>query len=136
MAGGSIEGGIVTEMSQHIQAVCDGEETTVTFVRDLFSRLGEKWPLRTLDELAPGPLRFTALMEALPGISHRVLTVTLRTLETDGMITRTSFPESPPRVEYEMTPLGESFLTHTLALVVWAQDHEAEITAHREGVRR
>ena len=122
-------------MAQQLLDVCDNDDGTVAFVRELFGRLGEKWPLRTLDELAGGPLRFTALQDALSGISHRVLTVTLRTLETDGMITRTSYSETPPRVEYEMTSLGESFLSHTLALVAWAQDHQADITAHRELVR-
>ena len=125
----------MTRMVQQLFEVCDNDASTVAFVREVFGRLGEKWPLRVLDELAAGPQRFTALEGALEGISHRVLTVTLRTLETDGMITRTSYPEAPPRVEYEMTALGESFLSQTLALVAWAQNHRADITAHRQLVR-
>jgi DNA-binding HxlR family transcriptional regulator len=118
-----------------ISETCETEASTVSFVRDLFGRLGEKWPMRVLDELANGPMRFTALMAALPGISHRMLTVTLRTLENDGMVRRTVYPETPPRVEYEMTKLGESFLNHALTMVAWAQDHRVEIELNRDAGR-
>ena len=112
--------------------VCDREETTVAFVREMFTRLGEKWTMPVLDRLMEGPLRFTAIMTAVPGSSHRVLTVTLRTLENDGMITRTSYPESPPRVEYEVTALGGRFMSAALQMVVWAQDNRTEVLASRE----
>lgn len=112
-------------------AVCDREEDIVAFVREIFTRVGDKWSLRVLDELTKGTLRFTPLMEALSPISHRVLTVTLRNLETDGMLSRTAYAESPPRVEYSLTPLGASFLSGALPLVAWAQDNRQEITAHR-----
>ncbi|GII32549.1 winged helix-turn-helix transcriptional regulator [Planotetraspora mira] len=115
--------------------ICDPKESSVAFVRDLFGRLGEKWSMRALDELAHGPLRFTALMNALPGISHRILTVTLRTLEGDGMVSRTAYPETPPRVEYALTPLGESFLCRALSMVAWAQDHQQEIETNRAARR-
>jgi DNA-binding HxlR family transcriptional regulator len=113
-------------------ALCDREESTVTFVRAMFSRLGEKWPIRALDCLADGPARFTTLMGAMPGVSHRMLTVTLRALESDGMISRTAYAEVPPRVEYELTSMGDSFLTHLLQLVGWIQDHQGEIEHSRE----
>ncbi|GAA4581343.1 helix-turn-helix domain-containing protein [Planotetraspora phitsanulokensis] len=115
--------------------VCDPEESRVAFVRDLFGRLGDKWSVRTLNQLADGPLRFTAVMNAMPGISHRILTVTLRTLESDGMVSRTAYAETPPRVEYALTPLGESFLCRSLSLVAWAQDHQQEIEANRAARR-
>jgi DNA-binding HxlR family transcriptional regulator len=118
-------------VGEAISDICDPEDSRVAFVRDLFGRLGEKWSMRALDELAHGPLRFTALMNALPGISHRILTVTLRTLESDGMVSRTAYPETPPRVEYALTPLGESFLCRALSMVAWAQDHQQEIEANR-----
>jgi DNA-binding HxlR family transcriptional regulator len=101
------------------------------FVCDLFGRLGGKWWLRTLQQLTDGPRRFTVLMAALPGISHRVLTVTLRTLEDDGLVSRTAYAETPPRVEYALTPLGRSFLDQTTALVGWVRQHRPEIEAHR-----
>ncbi|GIF71421.1 winged helix-turn-helix transcriptional regulator [Asanoa siamensis] len=110
---------------------CDNRPDTVSFVRDLFGRLGEKWPMRALDVLAAGPIRFTALMAALLDISHRVLTATLRTLESDGMVRRTAYAETPPRVEYRLTDLGESFLVHAHTMVAWAQDHQAEIELNR-----
>jgi DNA-binding HxlR family transcriptional regulator len=112
-------------------AVCDREEDIVAFVREIFTRVGDKWSLRVLDELTKGTLRFTPLMEALSPISHRVLTSTLRNLETDGMVSRTAYAESPPRVEYSLTPLGASFLSGALPLVAWAQDNRQKITAHR-----
>jgi DNA-binding HxlR family transcriptional regulator len=118
-----------------ISDICDPEESRVAFVHDLFGRLGEKWSMRALDELAHGPLRFTALMNALPGISHRILTVTLRTFESDGMVSRTAYPETPPRVEYALTPLGESFLCRALSMVAWAQDHQQEIESNRAARR-
>jgi DNA-binding HxlR family transcriptional regulator len=118
-------------VAERIGDVCDKDESTVTFVREIFGRLGKKWPMRVLDELADGPVRFTALMSALPGISHRVLTATLRSLESDGMVSRRSYAESPPRVEYALTPLGESFLSESLALVAWAQSHQEAIEAVR-----
>jgi len=64
-------------------------------------------------------------------ISHRVLTVTLRTLENDGLVSRTAYAEAPPRVEYALTPLGRSFLDQATALAVWVRQHRPEIEAHR-----
>lgn len=112
-------------------ALCDRDEATVAFVRAVFGRLGEKWPIRALDCLADGPARFTALMDAMPGVSHRMLTVTLRALESDGMVSRTAYAETPPRVEYELTPMGDSFLAHLLQLVAWIQEHQGEIEDSR-----
>ncbi|MHA7263450.1 winged helix-turn-helix transcriptional regulator [Arthrobacter sp. TMN-37] len=116
---------------QQERVICDRDEGTIVFVREIVSRLGDKWSMPALDQLAGGPLRFTALQAALPPISHRVLTATLRTLEKDGMVTRTSYPEMPPRVEYALTPLGAGFLRQAMPLVGWAQEHRAEIEAHR-----
>ncbi|HEV7707132.1 MAG TPA: helix-turn-helix domain-containing protein [Asanoa sp.] len=122
-------------ITEVMSGVCDSQPDTVAFVRDLFGRLGEKWSMRVLDELAAGPLRFTALMAALPEISHRILTVTLRTLQGDGMVSRTAYPETPPRVEYQLSALGESFLSHAHTMVAWAQDHRAEIELNRAAAR-
>lgn len=116
---------------EEANAVCDREEDIVAFVREIFTRLGDKWSLRVLDELTKGTMRFTSLMEAMSPISHRVLTVTLRNLVTDGMVSRTAYAESPPRVEYSLTPLGASLLSGALSLVAWAQDNRQEITEHR-----
>ncbi|NQX13846.1 helix-turn-helix transcriptional regulator [Microbacteriaceae bacterium VKM Ac-2855] len=81
--------------------------------------------------LENGPVRFTRLMKAVPGISHRMLTRTLRGLQRDGLVGRTSYPESPPRVEYELTILGRSFGVPFTAFVEWTIQHRSEIERSR-----
>ncbi|MDP3469571.1 MAG: helix-turn-helix domain-containing protein [Daejeonella sp.] len=77
-------------------------------------------------------LRFTALKKLIPGISQRMLTVTLRTLEEDGLVTRTIFPQIPPRVEYELTPLGRSLVAQLISLSGWANENRVHILRARE----
>jgi DNA-binding HxlR family transcriptional regulator len=79
-----------------------------------------------------GPLRFGDLRTALDGISGKVLTDTLRDLERDGMVTRRSYPEVPPRVEYELTPLGRTLQAPLTALCRWAEEHIPEVLAARD----
>ena len=117
--------------ADQVRAICDEDEDAARFVREMSSRLGDKWSVRVLAALGDDVMRFTALMEALAPISHRVLTATLRCLEMDGMVNRAAYAESPPRVEYSLTPLGENFLTGALSFVAWAQDHQLEIEGHR-----
>jgi DNA-binding HxlR family transcriptional regulator len=77
--------------------------------RDVLDRIGDKWTVLVLSELADaGPRRFTALRNRLAGVSEKMLTQTLRALERDGLVTRTVYPTVPPRVEYELTTLGET----------------------------
>lgn len=94
-------------------------------VRELLSRIGDKWTIFVVLSLnlLGGRARFSELERAVPGISQRMLSVTLRSLERDGLVTREVFPEVPPRVEYEITPLGQSLLTPTQGLVDWAKAH-------------
>ena len=99
--------------------------------RPILSRLGERWTLEVIITLADGPLRFTHLKRAIPGISQRMLTVRLRELERDGILTRTHYPVIPPRVEYALTRLGESLLEPISALHGWAVDRGGEIDAAR-----
>lgn len=83
-------------------------------------------------KLKDGPLRFNELRRVVGGISQRMLTLTLRGLERDGLITRSVYPTIPPRVEYELTPLGQSLSKPVAALGAWALEHRAEIeTAKR-----
>lgn len=110
--------------------VCGSEEGWI--VRDIFNRVGDRWTLLVMRMLEPGRQRFTALRKAVPGISQRMLTLTLRQLERDGLVARTVHAEVPPRVEYELTPLGYTMLPHIIALASWALEHEAEIRAHRD----
>ena len=90
-------------------------------VRDLLDGIGDKWSTLILMALAARPLRFSAVRRAVPDISKRMLTQTLRSLERDGMISRHVFPTKPPSVEYDLSALGESLLESMGALVGWAE---------------
>ncbi|MEE4424383.1 winged helix-turn-helix transcriptional regulator [Streptomyces bugieae] len=101
-------------------------------VRDALDRLGDKWSVYVVVELSPGTKRFKELQRAIPGnISQRMLTLTVRRLERDGLVKRTVYPTVPPKVEYELTELGRS-LTHLVkALADWSIAHRPAIAASR-----
>jgi len=101
---------------------------------DLLGRLGDKWTLLVLASLSLAPdrrLRFSELKRAIEGISQRMLTTTLRALERDGLVVRQIFPEVPPRVEYELTPLGEGLIAAMDGLARWIREHWPAIEAAR-----
>ena len=101
-------------------------------IRQTLDRVGDKWSVLVIGVLAAsGPLRFLALHQRVPGISQRMLTLTLRHLERDGLLSRTAYAEVPPRVEYQLTPLGESLRAVVTALAQWAADHDEEIKTAR-----
>lgn len=103
-------------------------------IRDILSRLGDKWSMLVLITLkANGTMRFRDIDRTIGDISQRMLTVTLRSLEADGLIARTVYAEVPPRVEYTMTQLGESLMPHLAGLVSWASDHLPRIIESRTG---
>ncbi|HTU74285.1 MAG TPA: helix-turn-helix domain-containing protein [Trebonia sp.] len=97
------------------------------FIREVLDLVGDKWSVLIIGTLAEGPVRYSDLAAAIPGISQRMLTLTLKQLQRDGLLTRVSYPEIPPRVEYSLTPLGTSLLSTVLALAEWAADHHAEV---------
>lgn len=97
-------------------------------VRLILSRIGDKWSVLIVMALCGGPRRFNELKRAIDGISQRMLTLTLRSMERDGLITRQVFPTTPPRVEYALTDLGRSLRAPIEALGQWAVDNEAAIT--------
>jgi DNA-binding HxlR family transcriptional regulator len=101
------------------------------FVRQVLDRVGDRWKVLVVANLEGGPRRYFDLQQILPGISQRMLTLALRRLGQDGLVTRTAYGEVPPRVEYALTPLGESFLVIATALVGWASAHHGEITENR-----
>ncbi|HEX6121385.1 MAG TPA: helix-turn-helix domain-containing protein [Dongiaceae bacterium] len=101
-------------------------------VSEVLARVGDKWTVLVVSTLGGGPLRFNALKRAIGGISQRMLTLTLRALERDGLVTRTIFPSVPPRVDYELTELGRSLLVPVSALAAWAIEHRGAI----DGARR
>jgi DNA-binding HxlR family transcriptional regulator len=105
---------------------------TIELVRDVLARVGDKWTLLTITVLASGPLRFTALHEQVAGISQRMLSQTLRALTRDGLVTRTAYPEVPPRVEYALTPLGRSLSEAVDGLVHWVRGHQSDIVRNRD----
>ena len=104
-------------------------------IRNVLARLCDKWSLLviyTLDKAGVNPMRFKELQRAIPDISQKMLTVTLRTLEDDGYVTRTVFPEIPPRVEYALTSRARSLLPHVDALTAWALENRDAIMKDRQ----
>jgi DNA-binding HxlR family transcriptional regulator len=95
----------------------------------VLDRIGDKWAIYVVDRLAAGPRRFSELHRGIDGITARMLTVTLRGLERDGIVTRTLHASVPVRVDYQLTPLGETLLATIGQLVAWADTHLAEIQA-------
>lgn len=100
-------------------------------VREVLNRVGDKWSVLIVDALGEGPMRFSDLRRAIEGVSQRMLTLTLRGLERDGLITRTVFPEIPPRVEYELTRLGNTLLEPIQGLAEWADNNRTSIQEAR-----
>jgi DNA-binding HxlR family transcriptional regulator len=99
--------------------------------REILDRIGDKWSVYVIDALASGTRRFSELRREVDGVSQRMLTVTLRALERDGLIVRHVYPVIPPRVEYSLTPLGRSLLAIVEALVAWSADHVNDVERAR-----
>ncbi|HUN05682.1 MAG TPA: helix-turn-helix domain-containing protein [Aggregatilineales bacterium] len=101
-------------------------------VRQALDRLGDKWTTLIIGMLEDGPKRFSDLRRGISGISQKMLTQTLRSLERDGLVTRTLYPEVPPRVEYALTPLGKTLCEPIAAIIRWTEAHIDEVvTAQR-----
>lgn len=98
-------------------------------VSAVLGRVGDKWTVLVVTLLGDGPKRFSELRRAIGSISQRMLTLTLRALERDGIVTRTVFPTIPPRVDYELTPLGRSLLARLGALVNWVRENRSSLEA-------
>lgn len=104
-------------------------------IRNILTRLCDKWSLLiiyTLNKASKETVRFKELQREIPDISQKMLTVTLRTLEEDGYVTRTIYPEVPPRVEYALTPRTHSLLPHINALIKWALENKDAIIKDRK----
>ena len=121
-------------------AACDSEtaidagvrsEPISCRAREVLQRVGDKWSVLAIDLLGQGTMRFGELHRAIDGITARMLTVTLRGLERDGIVTRTIHPVIPPRVDYALTPMGRTLLDTIGQLVTWADSHLEEIDAAR-----
>jgi DNA-binding HxlR family transcriptional regulator len=115
---------VTVETRRHIPGDCRA-------VGSILARVGDKWSVLVIMLLGDGTRRFNEIKRMVGGISQRMLTLTLRGLERDGLVTRTIFPTIPPRVDYELTDLGHSLSQTVEALGAWALDHLAEIEAAR-----
>ena len=102
----------------------------------IIDRVGDKWTVMVVGHLSTGPIRFNALMRAIPGVSHRMLTLTLRGLQRDGLVKRTAFATIPPRVDYELTDLGLSLTKPLAELAAWASAKRRQIEQARENYDR
>jgi DNA-binding HxlR family transcriptional regulator len=101
-------------------------------ISQVLSRVGDKWTVLVVESLGSGPKRFNELRRALGSISQRMLTLTLRALERDGLVTRTVYPTIPPRVDYELTKLGRSLLVPVNGLSAWARANRPAMDAARQ----
>ncbi len=96
-------------------------------IRRILDRIGDKWSLLVVATLDGERLRFTELQRRIPGVSQRMLTLTLRHLERDGLVSRTVHAEVPPRVEYELTELGRTLIQPAVSLAEWAVAHDPDV---------
>src|SRR5476649_738595 len=118
------EGTAAAPSSLHVPEDCRA-------VSEVLARVGDKWTVLVVSTLGEGPKRFNELRRALGSISQRMLTLTLRGLERDGLVTRTVFATIPPRVDYDLTKLGRSLLEPVSALGLWARKNRAAIQQAR-----
>ena len=100
-------------------------------VAEVLSRIGDKWTVYVVRLLSDGSMRFNEIKRAIPAISQRMLTLTLRGLERDGLVTRTIYPTIPPRVDYELTDLGRTLIATLVALGDWALSNRANVEKAR-----
>jgi DNA-binding HxlR family transcriptional regulator len=105
--------------------------TECVVVREILDRVGDKWSVLVMSLLGERMHRFSELRRAIEGISQRMLTLTLRQLERDGLVARTVHPTVPPRVDYELTELGRSVLEPLNGLMLWAAQHGTDIAEAR-----
>ena len=101
-------------------------------INEVLTRVGDKWSLQVISRLGEGTLRFTELKRSVDGISQRMLTLTLRQLERDGLVQRTVYPTVPPKVEYTLSDFGRTILIPVTALANWALTYREDIQAARE----
>jgi DNA-binding HxlR family transcriptional regulator len=129
--GTSLLPGHTTGTSGRSRPPTPAELTQTCEIRDLLDRLADKWSLLVVELLGQGTQRFTELRRQIDGISQRMLTLTLRRLERDGLVRRTVHPVVPPHVDYDLTPLGATLLDAIEPLVAWTREHRDTIAAAR-----
>ncbi|MHC9044405.1 winged helix-turn-helix transcriptional regulator [Microbacterium saperdae] len=113
------------------ESSCSIDENAGRAIREVLDRVGDKWSLLVIATLRGDRLRFTELLKHIPGISQRMLTLTLRQLERDGLVARTVYAEVPPRVEYELTDLGATLIPMARTIGDWALANHPAIEESR-----
>jgi len=122
----------VPELQEAIQPrFADSDHSQCQVISSLLDRVGDKWTVMVVGVLANGPVRFNAIMREVGGVSHRMLTLTLRGLERDGIVERRAFPTIPPKVEYELTPLGRSLVGPLEQVMSWVRSNQRTIESAR-----
>jgi DNA-binding HxlR family transcriptional regulator len=114
---------------QGVTDACNSPEATE--IRQILNRVGDKWSILVIAMLDQRTRRFTELRREIEGISQRMLALTLRQLERDGLVDRTVYPVVPPKVEYALTDLGSTLLESVRGLVGWATEHRGQVAAAR-----
>jgi DNA-binding HxlR family transcriptional regulator len=127
---------VKTLSTQHAAVEGEHPHAECRALGQVLDRIGDKWTIMAVGALSHGPMRFNVLMRRIGGVSHRMLTLTLRGLERDGLVKRTVFPTVPPRVEYELTPLGHSLIAPLETLAQWGREHRGEIESARSAFDR
>jgi DNA-binding HxlR family transcriptional regulator len=121
----------VMDQSQSLSSLHPVSQAECRTVPDMLGRVGDKWTILIIGNLSAGPLRYKQLQRQIDGISQRMLTLTLKGLEEDGLVSRTVFPTVPPRVDYELTPLGRGLIQVLNGLHNWVVKHKPDILAAR-----
>lgn len=122
---------LLAAMQGVMQSIGGKVDSSKCPVRDVMDHIGDKWSSLLMVALGSKPHRFGELKRAVPDISQRMLTQTLRDLQADGLVSRHVFPTLPPSVEYRLTPLGESMMPPLMGLMAWAAAHHAQIKQAR-----
>ncbi|MER5521490.1 winged helix-turn-helix transcriptional regulator [Streptomyces sp. NPDC002763] len=108
------------------------DEWDADFIREILDLVGDKWSMLVIGVLAAGDARYSDLDTAIPALSRRMLTLTLKRLQRSGLVDRTAYPEVPPRVEYSLTALGASLFSAIEQLAAWSAEHRTEIRHHQD----
>jgi DNA-binding HxlR family transcriptional regulator len=119
----------LNDTNSSVRACEVGHKRAVT---ETLARIGDKWTVMVVGALHQGPMRYNQIRRAVEGISQRMLTLTLKGLEEDGLVNRTMYPTIPPRVDYELTDLGRKLIVPLQSLYEWAVEHRPAMLAARE----
>ncbi|MET0321915.1 MAG: helix-turn-helix domain-containing protein [Duganella sp.] len=123
---------MLIEMRRHEPIPDQLDPVIEALVQDIIGQVADRWTMLVLEALqAGGTLRYTQLRKAVPGISQKMLTQTVRQMERDGLVSRTVHPVIPPHVDYTLTPLGDSLSAAFCGVWIWAETHHAEIMRAR-----